>query len=393
MTSLVYSSIGTLHDAILVKHSKQKTQSVISLYIDGQTATSQSWRPTTWPTRLVSIFNTIISMPLLTLHSSTDRVFGHALNTVNKIRTGSQKPPVSERLRLYGLYKQAMEGDVEYVQSRPTHADKKEIDKWDAWASNSGLSRTQAKRQYIETLLHTMHEYASATPEARELVTELDFVWDQVRNNSNPSASSDASSPLRVLHEQPSNYPGMLASSVPLQILSPVSQGDEDELDEERDDQDFVDAPISQFDDTEHPAMDARENQDDNDHHHQQASPSRQSRPTTSSPLDIRWRKRVESALVKMTTEVAALREQLESRSFIAQRRKHSLLGWMLRASWFLVKLVAADMFILWIVILYLRRKKDTRLEGAVRVLLGDAVAQMQKVSSKVKVPKLTAKT
>lgn len=37
-----------------------------------------------------------------------DRVFSHALNTVNKIRTGSQKPPSAIRLRLYGLYKQAM---------------------------------------------------------------------------------------------------------------------------------------------------------------------------------------------------------------------------------------------------------------------------------------------
>jgi hypothetical protein len=39
---------------------------------------------------------------------SLDRVFSHALNTVNKIRTGSQKPPSATRLRLYGLYKQAM---------------------------------------------------------------------------------------------------------------------------------------------------------------------------------------------------------------------------------------------------------------------------------------------
>jgi hypothetical protein len=46
------------------------------------------------------------------VHSLTrpvvDRVFSHALNTVNKIRTGSQKPPSATRLRLYGLYKQAM---------------------------------------------------------------------------------------------------------------------------------------------------------------------------------------------------------------------------------------------------------------------------------------------
>ncbi|KAK6003957.1 hypothetical protein QM012_008807 [Aureobasidium pullulans] len=329
---------------------------------------------------------------------SVDRIFGHALNTVNKIRTGSQKPPVSERLRLYGLYKQAMEGDVAYVQERPVNDDQKEQDKWDAWASNSGLSRTQAKRQYIETLIHTMHEYASATPEARELVAELEFVWDQVRNNSNPSGSSEASSPLRVLHEQRSSYPGMVSSSAaafadddvasrPLRILSPVSQADEDELNEEHEEE-FVDAPISQYDDTEDQAL----NEEEEDEENQQASPSRQPRTSISSPRDVRWRKRIESALVKMTTEVAALREQLETRSFIAQRRKHSLLAWILRASWFLVKLVAVDIFILWLVILYLRRKKDRRLEGAVRVLLGDAVAQMQKVSSKVKVPALTGK-
>jgi acyl-CoA-binding protein len=42
------------------------------------------------------------------LIENVDRVFSHALNTVNKIRTGSQKPPSATRLRLYGLYKQAM---------------------------------------------------------------------------------------------------------------------------------------------------------------------------------------------------------------------------------------------------------------------------------------------
>lgn len=45
---------------------------------------------------------------LLLIMGNIDRVFSHALNTVNKIRTGSQKPPSATRLRLYGLYKQAM---------------------------------------------------------------------------------------------------------------------------------------------------------------------------------------------------------------------------------------------------------------------------------------------
>lgn len=52
--------------------------------------------------------------------SLTDRVFVHALNTVKRIpRTGSARPPPSDRLKLYGLYKQSMEGNVEGVMKRP----------------------------------------------------------------------------------------------------------------------------------------------------------------------------------------------------------------------------------------------------------------------------------
>jgi acyl-CoA-binding protein len=64
---------------------------------------------------------------------SVDRVFSHALNTVNKIRTGSEKPPSTIRLKLYGLYKQAMEGDVEGIMERPsgnTEEEKRAREKW-----------------------------------------------------------------------------------------------------------------------------------------------------------------------------------------------------------------------------------------------------------------------
>lgn len=95
-----------------------------------------------------------------------DRVFVHALNTVKRIpKTGSSRPPPSDRLRLYGLYKQAMEGDVDGVMERPTIGQEQELerekDKWDAWNSQRGLSRTEAKRRYIEALIETMHRYAT----------------------------------------------------------------------------------------------------------------------------------------------------------------------------------------------------------------------------------------
>jgi len=34
----------------------------------------------------------------------------------------------------------------------------------DAWNEHKGLSKTEAKRRYIPTLIDTMHKYASATP-------------------------------------------------------------------------------------------------------------------------------------------------------------------------------------------------------------------------------------
>ena len=343
-----------------------------------------------------------------------DRVFGHALNTVNKIRPGSTKPPASDRLALYGLYKQSMEGDVIMLSNRPTSSEPayaslssesltKEQEKWDAWKSNEGLSRTEAKRRYIEKLIQTMHEYASGTDEARELVEELEFVWDQIKNNSQHSGDSERSSPLQNLERSgyisSSGNGGGIDSSAAamegpsargggreggqLRVLSPVSQADEEEAMEEQ--EEFVDARVSLVDAGEHddlpvPAQSGNP---------QDASYAVVPRPAQASQGDARWRKRIESSLIKLTTEVAALREQLEIRRFVAYQRRHSALGWVLRVGWWVVQLVVADAALLWIVILYMRRKNDRRLEGAVRVLLGDAVAQVQKVGRDVKMPTL----
>lgn len=54
--------------------------------------------------------------------------------------------------------------------------------KWDAWKREEGLSRTEAKRQYILYLIDTMKVYASGTLEARELLNELEYLWDQIKD-------------------------------------------------------------------------------------------------------------------------------------------------------------------------------------------------------------------
>lgn len=291
-----------------------------------------------------------------------------------------------------------MEGDVTLIadqpqtptassSSVPEHV-RKEQEKWSAWKANEGVSRTEAKRRYIQLLIDTMHKFASNTPEARELVEELEFVWEQVKSNSlQASSGSEHSSPMRAGERSGYIQDGSLAVSGTegmrggMRILSPVSQADEEDImDEER--EEFVDAPeLSQMDEG-----DLQDVSDDDDvaDVRLQASTTRRS---LHSQNDNRWRKRIESSLVKLTTEIAALREITEYRRY--DRNKRTLFGWILRLSWWAVQLVVADAVLLWFVILYLRRKDDRRLEGAVRVLLGDAVAQVQKVRNQVKVPGL----
>lgn len=61
-----------------------------------------------------------------------------------------------------------MEGDVDGVMEQPMAGGglspeelQRERDKWDAWNSQKGLTRTEAKRRYVEALIETMHRYAT----------------------------------------------------------------------------------------------------------------------------------------------------------------------------------------------------------------------------------------
>ncbi|KAK5135976.1 hypothetical protein LTR04_004565, partial [Oleoguttula sp. CCFEE 6159] len=277
----------------------------------------------------------------------------------------------------------------------------------DAWKAQSGLSRTEAKRRYISTLIETMHKYASPAPDARELVSELEFVWDQIKSNV-PSSSS--SSPLQTLDaasgpglHNPSSYPRLGGSEAaafnrpppqqqaspkkaPLRMLSPVSQGEEEEREEEGEEgevveEEFVDAPDSQYG-----GQYADEDDDDGDgnaaepHNGTSPRPPTLRKPPPPSPATRKFQRTVESALVRLTTEIAALREQLEARRYLSHQRRHSLLGWALYLSWNAIKHASIDACLLGLVLLWMRRKQDRRLEGAVRVLLGDAVAQVKMV-------------
>lgn len=117
-------------------------------------------------------------------------MFVKAITIIKALSTRSgygslPRPPLESRVGLYGLYKQATEGDVEGIIARPTGNSKEDVaakNKWDAWKQQQGLSITAAKRKYISYLIDTMRIYATGTHEARELLAELEYLWDQIRD-------------------------------------------------------------------------------------------------------------------------------------------------------------------------------------------------------------------
>ncbi|KAG6009276.1 Autophagy protein 37 [Claviceps maximensis] len=273
---------------------------------------------------------------------SVDRVFVHALNTVKKIpKTGASRPPPSDRLRLYGLYKQAMEGDVDGVMEQPTAGPfltaeelHRERDKWDAWNSQKGLSRTEAKRRYIEALVETMYRYANTT-DAIELVTELEFVWNQIKHNTPSSTASSpkattSSNKARRQFQQP-----LADSESPMKILSPMSEHDEAEARSQK-------------------QMDLDDALEERSGDHAAST----------------WQKKVVRALTKLSAEVAALREQITTGREWRSRRDRSLPAWFRWLLWMMLKHLIVDCVLLAVVLLWMRKRKDGRLEELVRSAL-----------------------
>ncbi|KAF4168337.1 hypothetical protein CNMCM6936_002793 [Aspergillus lentulus] len=394
----------------------------------------------------------------LTMSDSVDRVFVHALNTVKRIpRTGTARPPAAERLKLYGLYKQSMEGDVEGVMDRPvgnTADVYAECEKWrrDAWYAQRGLSRTEAKRRYISTLIDTMHRYASQTPEARELVAELEFVWDQIKSNA---SSSSSSSPMQNVGVPPLPQPnyasigGRLARPIyediiatardnhsrernrgdpRLRVLSPVSQpdglyerrgnrevaDDEVRVPEDEDDEDEEEEEYEEAQDTIYEDDDDNDNNNNNSNNQSQqnshrfdddpdeaqsrgrtrglqpatAAGDKKHRVVSSGERDRRWRRRVEQALTKMTAEIAAVREQMEARA-LASRRRSALWTWLKWIVWVTLRQIIFDLAILGMVLIWMRIKGDRRLEEKLKVGWSEVKTRLAKLKSLRRFPGL----
>lgn len=316
-----------------------------------------------------------------------------------------------------------------------------------------------------------MHQYASQTQEARELVDELEFVWDQIKANTSSGSDSPMSSPVRTLgvpplspqHQQHQNqqqqqrswqqqqrtyasiggrlaqqpaYEDMVAiananangngngtrgrggESSRLRVLSPVSQPDdmyqrrsrnyegeevgeeeeeegsqeqrmdgEEEEEEEEEEYEEAQDNFDEDDDqnentTQHTTTNSNSNEDQTEvsslqQHHGKNTPlmtpppsNRKSSFSKKHPEpnsnSRRWRSRVEQALTKMTAEIAAVREQMETRA-IQHRRRSSACAWIKWLTWIALRQVLWDLAVLAMLLIWMRIKGDRRVEDKLK--------------------------
>lgn len=76
---------------------------------------------------------------------TTNEKFEDAVKRVHSLDT---RPSNENLLKLYGLYKQATEGDV--LGDRPGGFDFKAIAKYDSWASLREMSKEEAMQGYVD---------------------------------------------------------------------------------------------------------------------------------------------------------------------------------------------------------------------------------------------------
>jgi hypothetical protein len=181
--------------------------------------------------------------------------------------------------------------------------------------------------------------------DARELVAELEFVWDQIKANS---ASSSASSPGRGelsyngqsrQFQQPRS-----GTDGPMRVLSPMSENDE----------------------MERQSVERLEYTEENDEAEDDESETNAYKGSKMRS----WRRTVEQALVKMTTEITALREQIATGREYQGRRQRTVGRWIAWLIWLAIRHFLVNTVVLGIVLLWMRKRKDRRLEDLVRTAL-----------------------
>ncbi|KAH8547455.1 acyl CoA binding protein-domain-containing protein [Umbelopsis sp. PMI_123] len=120
--------------------------------------------------------------------------FKRALGLVRNLPKKSLfQPSNADKLKLYGLYKQASFGDINTPQ--PDRWDLLDRAKWEAWRQFKGMDATSAKQQYVDTLIGCVIQFLTQLPEntdAKQLAQSLQhFDAHNSDNNDDFQSLSD----------------------------------------------------------------------------------------------------------------------------------------------------------------------------------------------------------
>ncbi|KAI7875103.1 hypothetical protein K492DRAFT_240463 [Lichtheimia hyalospora FSU 10163] len=112
-------------------------------------------------------------MTASTTSYTTQIRFCRALNVVRSLPDkGALQPTSTEKLNLYGLYKQATQGDCSI--SRPSSRQMGRYAKWKSWERRRGLSPVDAQRLYVNSLVELLVEFINRYPDHEQTSTLSD---------------------------------------------------------------------------------------------------------------------------------------------------------------------------------------------------------------------------
>jgi hypothetical protein len=125
-------------------------------------------------------------------------------------------------------------------------------------------------------------------------------------------------------------------------------------------------SPMSENDEMERRSVRALEYNED----HDDGGENEPDVPESEGGKNKSWRRTVERALVKMTTEITALREQIATGREYQGRRRRTAGRWIAWLIWLAIRHLLVNVVVLGIVLLWLRKRKDRRFEDLVRSAL-----------------------
>lgn len=168
-----------------------------------------------------------------------------------------------------------------------------------------------------------------------------------------------------------------------LRVLSPVSQSEENDLEnselDDNGEEVFEEAPDRRYPD---------ENEEEQEEEVPEEILNNARRRSRRDESGQRWRRRVEQALTKLTAEIAAVREQLETQA-LYRRRRSSIWAWMKWLFWIAMRQILWDISLLGIVLIWFRLKGDPRLENRVRAALTTLKARLKNLQLMKRLPRI----